>query len=120
MHPYGTCTLKSGPGWCECAPSIASAVQPASSQCQVAVAIDAQAQRVLQGRLQDACLPGSRRAGPADCDESYRLARYVDFDHWKDTRRPARMVGTGPISAGAGITCQARPDAAIRRTMATG
>ena len=52
--------------------------------------------------------PAPGETGPADYDESYRLARYVDFDHWKDTRRPARMIGTGPLSAGAGASGSTR------------
>jgi hypothetical protein len=37
--------------------------------------------------------------GPPDYDESYRLARYASYAHWQDTRRPAGMMGDGPLTA---------------------
>lgn len=35
--------------------------------------------------------------GSAEYDENYRLARYVSYDHWVETRRPLRMMGDGPL-----------------------
>ena len=35
---------------------------------------------------------------PADYDESYRLAHYASYEHWVDTRRPADMIGDGPLT----------------------
>jgi len=30
-------------------------------------------------------------------DENYRLARYVNYQHWLDTREPMKMMGNGPL-----------------------
>ncbi len=35
---------------------------------------------------------------PADYDETYRLAHYASYEHWVDTRRPADMIGDGPLT----------------------
>jgi hypothetical protein len=34
---------------------------------------------------------------PQEYDENYRLARYVSYDHWLDTRQPQKMMGDGPL-----------------------